>query len=103
MKRITISSLRKMGACESQVELLEEMFGKSIPVTKESVDKCYAIVNIDWFAQNFLTGLKKDAYDTWDAYLAAVKPLQDAYYTARKPLWYAYEKACGYKLVELLT
>ena len=54
MKTLTIETLRRKGACESQVKLLQKMFGDSAEVTEERCLSVAHLVDFEWAADHLL-------------------------------------------------
>jgi hypothetical protein len=95
---ITLKQLRKMAACDSQVELFKQTFGESVELTRKLVLAHACKFDLHWFAYNYLKGKKLEAYDkaiapAREACQKEIAPALEAYYKAIAPAEEAYKKA----------
>jgi len=117
--KITIAQLKKLKACDDQVELFKATFGASAEVTLENCLIAAKVeLDFDWAARNLLNPAQKAAYEAAKAqaraayeaaeapvraayeaaeasaraaYAAAEAPSRAAYKAAKAPAWAAYE------------
>ena len=94
---LTLARLVKAGACQPQVDLFKQHFGKSVEVTEEVCLAHASEFSWGWAANHFLTPSALDAYDAarapaWAAYDAAQASAWAAYNAAMTP-WVAYDAA----------
>ena len=98
--KITIKQLRRLGACEDQVEKFERLFGPSVIVTEDLCVKHAKDFSWSWAAEKLLSAPAWEAYNevlasAWKAYDEAVASAQEAYDEATAPAWKAYYKAAA--------
>lgn len=81
--RITVTMLRKAGACNGQVEKFAELWPRGCTVTLGVAMKAAeAGLDLDWAASNLLRAPARKAYD--EAIAPASKAYDEAIATARK-------------------
>ena len=81
--KITIKQLRRLGACEEQVEKFEHLFGPSVIVTEALCVKHAQDFSWNWAAGKLLSAPAWEAYDeaatsAWKAYYKAIAPARKA-------------------------
>ena len=88
---ITKELLEDIDACTNQVAIFAEEWPKGVELSLESVLRATELdLDIDWFAQHFLSALAQKAYDeaialAQKAYDEVIAPAQKAYDEARAP------------------
>jgi len=61
--KITLTQIKKAGACAEQVSLFEELFGHSVELTPEVIAEHGSKFEANWFAKNLLPADKRTDYD----------------------------------------
>ena len=62
-KKITLSMLRKAGACKQQLDAFEQLFPRGVEVTIALCREHVATFNWGWAAENLLSPSARAAYD----------------------------------------
>ena len=91
--KITIKQLRRLGACEKQVEKFERLFGPSVIVTEALCVKHAQDFSWNWAAGKLLSAPAREAYD--EAAASARKAYDEATVPARKAYNEALASAFG--------
>lgn len=76
-RTLTLTTLKKKGACKEQVVLFRELFGKSVEITEALCVEHAAAFSWRWAANNLLTAAAMAEYDRMKA-AAEVKYLRVA-------------------------
>jgi hypothetical protein len=89
--KITVRKLKSLGACTSQVNLFEEIFGQSVELTEAVVKEHGAKFDTNWLASKVLTSTQYADYEAklapLDAdYQAKLAPLDADYKAKLAPL-----------------
>ena len=85
---LTTDILYKKNACHRQVAVFEKEWPDGVKITKKAIIRAVELgLDIDWFADNFLSA------PIWKAYWKAMAPLEKAYNEAIAPILKAYEEA----------
>jgi len=99
MDTITVAMLRKVHACEDQVELFERTFGKSARVTLTNCRKAAAAgLDLDWASGQMLSFPAREAYReatafAWAAYREAWTTPRATHIEAEATAWEAFLEA----------
>ena len=83
--KITLRQLKKLGACDGQVNLFKETFGDEVEITEAVVKEHGAKFNSDWLADKVLTPAQLADYAVEHA------PLDADYEAKRASIWADYE------------
>jgi len=104
---LTADMLREKNACHRQVAVFEKEWPDGVKITKKAIIRAVVLgLDIDWFADNFLSAPIRKAY--WKA-MASVReaynevtapvqkvflivPAEEAYEEAEASIWRAYRK-----------
>jgi hypothetical protein len=81
-KTITLSQLQSHNACVPQLETFKELFGESVELSEELVERCAYYFDIRWCRRHLLG--KSPEYDEqeelfWAEYVKEVTPFNVAY------------------------
>jgi hypothetical protein len=73
---ITVKQLRKLKACEEQVDLFKKLFGESVEITEALIKEHSAKFDIYWLAKNLFSGSLLATYEAsrdqlWATYEAS--------------------------------
>ena len=61
--KITLTQIKKAGACAEKVSLFKELFGRSVELTPEVIAEHGSKFDASWFAKNLLPADKRTDYD----------------------------------------
>ncbi|HUT58708.1 MAG TPA: hypothetical protein VNA25_12755 [Phycisphaerae bacterium] len=63
-KKITVAFLRKLGACQSSVELFAKVFPNGATITQGNIKKAWAAdLSIMWLAKRILSAAERAKFD----------------------------------------
>ena len=104
--RLTAEMLRARNACAGQVATFEDEWPDGVEVTEAVVRRAVELgLDIDWFAQNFLTAAAWAEYYKVTALALAEydkvrAPARAEYDKVRAPAWAEYQKVTALALAE---
>ena len=91
-RTLTLTTLKKKGACKGQVALFRTMFGQSVEITEALCVEHAAAFNWGWAAENLLTAPARAEYDrvrapAWAEYDRVTAPALAEYERVRAAAW----------------
>ena len=105
---LTTDMLKEKNVCEGQVTIFEKEWPDGVKITKKAIIRAVELgLDIDWFADNFLSALTRKAYRkaialAWKAYEEGIASAWKAYKEAVAPVQEAYEEAEALALYKAL-
>ena len=114
--KITLTQIKKAGACAEQVSLFEELFGHSVELTPEVIAEHGSKFEANWFAKNLLPADKRTDYDrvtapalaeynrvtdtAWAEHIRVTAPALADYDRVKAPAWAEYNRVTDTALAE---
>ena len=97
---ITLDMLIEKEACQKQVDLFKQYFGKSVEITEEICIKYSNEFHIEWLVNNMLNEEQCELYHTiqvpaYAAYNAIQGPVLEKYLAIQEPAYEAYKAIHG--------
>ena len=96
-KKITVAFLRKLGACQSSVELFAKVFPNGATITQGNIKKAWAAdLSIMWLAKRILSAAERAKFNE------DMDPAYAEYIKADGVIRAKYHNACAPTLVRII-